>query len=611
MMRWLRVAWKVQMGILLMAGPLAAQMKIGGLSTHLSGTVSPGYSADYGNEISSDHTWAIAGAGTLSGLYYNPNFLSFSASYYLNQSRANSDFQSISNASGVNLSTSIFGGSHFPGSVSYTKAYNSDGNYSVPGLPNYVTHGNSDTFGVNWSENLPNVPSFSAGYQFGSSQYSVYGVDDQGQTAFNSLNLHSSYQLEGFNLGAYYSTGTSHSLIPELVSGQSAAETHSSEDATGFTVTHVLPMQGSASAGFNRSTWNSSFLGTNTTGTIDMVTGVATVHPAPKLALTGSLNYSDNLSGQLLQNIVSAGGVVTGLNSNETSNSMDVLGVATYTPIPRLQTSVFGEVRTQTFLGQDYGVDSYGGSATYMRNMLDGTLNAAVSVTENTSDQSGQDSLGFSANGNYSTQVDGWHLTGSFGYAQNVETLLVTYMNSFYNYSFNARRNWGNFNMSAGAGASRTGLTEQAGTTSSSQNYNASVGYGYWISANGSYSKASGQALLTGAGLTTLPVPPPALPSSLVSLYGGTSYSMGLSGTPIKKLVLSAAFARANSNIASDGLTSANETSQFNTLVQYQTRKLYYTSGYARLQQGFSSSGGPPEIVASYYVGVSRWFNFF
>jgi hypothetical protein len=38
---------------------------------------------------------------------------------------------------------------------------------------------------------------------------------------------------------------------------------------------------------------------------------------------------------------------------------------------------------------------------------------------------------------------------------------------------------------------------------------------------------------------------------------------------------------------------------------------LYFNSGYARLEQGFSNSGTPPEVVSSFYIGVSRWFNFF
>ena len=113
----------------------------------------------------SSHGWTVGGAALISGSFHSPNFLSYNFSPYLNQSRANSNFQSISNASGVNLSANIFAGSKFPGSITYSKAYNSDGNYAVPGIADYVTHGNNDTFGINWSENLPDAPSFSAGFR--------------------------------------------------------------------------------------------------------------------------------------------------------------------------------------------------------------------------------------------------------------------------------------------------------------------------------------------------------------------------------------------------------------------------------------------------------------
>ncbi len=123
-----------------------------------TGTLSSGYTANYGNMTPSTHGWTFGGAGTFSGSFHSPNFLSYNFSPYLNQSRANSNFQSISNASGVNLSANIFAGSKFPGSITYSKAYDSEGNYAVPGLANYVTHGNSGVFGINWSENLPMRP---------------------------------------------------------------------------------------------------------------------------------------------------------------------------------------------------------------------------------------------------------------------------------------------------------------------------------------------------------------------------------------------------------------------------------------------------------------------
>jgi hypothetical protein len=137
------------------------------------------------------------------------------------------------------------------------------------------------------------------------------------------------------------------------------------------------------------------------------------------------------------------------------------------------------------------------------------------------------------------------------------------------------------------------------------------VGYGPWLTANGSYSKASGQALATGAGLVPVPVPVSALPSDLISLFGGDGYSLGLSSNPVRGLILTASYANSTSNTSSDGVTSANQNNEFNSLVQYQVRKLNFASGYSRLEQGFSESGTPPEVISSFYFGVSRWFKFF
>ena len=610
-MRILRAAELLPAALLLLPVTLTSQVRLGEISASENGTISTGYSASYGNLTGSSHGWTVGGATSLSGSFYNPNFLSFNASLYLNQSRANSDFQSISDASGVNISTSIFSGSKFPGAISYSKSYNSEGNYAVPGLANYVTHGNSDTFGINWSENLPAVPSLSAGFQLGTSNYSVYGTNDQGNNAFHSLNLHSGYQLAGFNMAAYYSDGSSHSLIPQLVTGLQSSESHTGNTGYGFNATTHLPLQGSFSAGVNRSEWNSNYLGYSSTGSIDLFNAVAAMHPLKKLSFSVSSDYSDNLSGQLIQSVVSAGGVVSGLNSDTSSNSLELMSSGSYSPGENLQLTAFFERRTQEFFGKDYGVRTYGASAIYAHTLLNGTFNSSVIVTANNSENSGVDTLGFSTTENYSSVVLGWHTNESFSYAQNVQTLLITYMNSFYNYSANLRRNWGQFNLSAGVGGSRTALTQQAGTANTNESYNASVGYGVWLTGTGSYSKSSGQAIATGAGLVPVPVPSPILPSDLVSLFGGDSYAIGISSTPVKKLIIGASYAKSLSNTSTDAISSTNQNSELNTLIQYQFRKLNFVSGYARLEQGFSGSGSPPEVIATYYAGISRWFNFF
>jgi hypothetical protein len=577
----------------------------------LDGTIAPGYTADYSNLTGSDHSWTFGGTANLSGFYHDPNFLSFNVGLYLNQSRANSSFQSISNASGVNATTNIFAGSYFPGSVSYAKAWNSEGNYAVPGLSNYVTHGDNDALGVNWNENVPGIPSFSVGYQKGDSDYSVYGSNETGNDQFHTLNFHSSYSLAGFGMAGFYSTGANHALIPEIASDQTTTETDSNNSAYGFNASHRLPFQGSASASYNHSYWDTDYLGTSTTGNIDIVTGLVAVHPTQKLSFSGTANYSNNLTGQIIQSVLAAGGTSGALNSNEPSDSLDLQAVGSYAPMPNLQTSAYVERRTQDFLGESYGVTTYGQTAAYSHEFRDATLNTSLTVTENTPDKNGADTIGISTTENYSTELRGWHLNASFSYAQNVETLLVTYMNSFYNYSANARRRWGKLSVTAGAGASHTALTQQAGTASASESVNGSFSYGNWITANSTYSHASGQALATGSGLVPVPVPVPVLPSNLVSLYGGNSYSVGLSSNPLKKLMLTAAYSRSSSNTSNDSVSSTNQNNEFNAIVQYQVRKLNVVSGFARLEQGFSGSTTAPEVVSSFYIGVSRWFNFF
>lgn len=608
---FLRVALVVLAVLLLLPSPVTAQIKTGELSTSLNGTVSTGYTADFGNQTSSDHGWTVGGVANVAGYFYNPNFLSYNAGFYLNQSRANSDYQSISDASGINLSSSIFGGSPFPGSVSYSKSFNSDGNYAVPGLADYVTHGDSSTFAVNWSENLPSKPSLSAAFQLGNSSYSVYGTNDQGTNSFHSLNLHSAYNIAGFNMGGYYSDGGGHSLIPAVLSGGDITETQNQNSGEGFNVAHQLPMRGSISAGVNRSTWNTNYEGYTSTGSIDLLNAFASVRPFNKFSLTGSANYSDNLSGQLYQSILQSGAPISGLNTNESSNSLDLLGTLGYSPMANMQTTAYIERRTQLFLGESYGETSYGGSATYSRKLLNGNFNATMNASGNLADANGQDSLGFSTNENYNSRLLGCDVTASFGYSQNVETLLVVYMNSLFHYTGNVRRRWGKLNVNAGAGASRTGITDNPGTVSSTESYNASMGYGSMFTATGSYSKSSGQALVTGAGLVSVPIPSPTLPSNLVTLYGGDGYSFAISSSPARGLTLSASFARANSNTSNSGVASTNQSEELNSLVLYQYRKLNFTSGYSRLEQGFSASGSPPQSVSSYYMGVSRWFNFF
>jgi len=580
---------------------------------NLNGTLSAGYNGAYGNYITSSHSLSLGGAGTLSGFYYNPNFISFNVSPYYNQSRANSNFQSIFDSSGVNFSSGIFSGSHFPGSISYSKAYNSQGNFAVPGVADFTTHGNSDTFAINWSEMLPDMPSLSAGFQTGSNEYSLVGSNGNGKSDGRAFHVNSGYRLEGFSLGAFYSKSTSDSSLPNVFDNLQTQTSHAGGDSYGFNTSHALPLHGQWSASINRSDIDSDYLGYKYNGTVDTINTTASAQPINKVHIQMSANYSDNLTGVLYQAAASSGGgtIILPSQNQSGSHSADLQGSVSYAVIPSLQAQFFADRRTQYFLGETFGANSYGGGLSYTRALLGGSFNSSLTLSDNTLDNSNLNTLGLNASAGYSRPIRAWMLSGNFSYAQNAETLLISYLSSYYSYSGNVRRHLtSNLSWSLSAGGSRTGISAQRGTESASQSYSTGLSYSHWIGSSANFSKSSGQALPYGGGLGQVLLPP-IIPPNLLILYGGQSYSFSLSSSPIRRFTASAGFGKARSNTVNSGLASWNNSEQWNAMVQYQFRKMYFTGGYSRLLQGFSASGIPPANVSSFFVGVSRWFNFF
>jgi hypothetical protein len=602
----------VLVGLLLLALSAAGQITLGELSTNATGTISAGYNGDYGNQISSSHSLDFGGSGALAGFYYNPNFIGFTISPYLNQARDNSTYQSLSNASGVSATTNIFGGSHFPGSINFAKSYNSEGSFSIPGVANYTTHGNTETFGINWAELVPGLPTLSANFQTGNSQYSIYGLNDNGTTDNHSFTLKSGYTLKGFNLGAYFGDGAGHSDVPQILENSSETLTTSSSNRDyGFNLGHALPLHGNFASTFSNSTYNSDFAAGVDNGSVDTYTALALFQPTQKFNFSFSTNYSNNLSGTLYEAIAGAGGVAQPINLGEGTHSLDLSANASYSILSNLQGLAFADHREQYYLGENYGSSSYGGGVTYWRMLFGGSLNAALSLSDNTSSTSNQSSLGLNSTVNYNRRFDGWVVGGSFSYAQNAETALISYLTSSYSYGGSVRRRWGKFGWSAGAGVSKSLLTEQAGTANTSESFNTSVFYSHWLTANGNYSKSSGNAIESGLGLIQNPIPQPIIPINDLILFGGRSYSVGLSSNPVRRLTLGLSYSKSSSNSTLQGIMTTNDSKMINAIVNYQFRKMYFTGGYSNLVQGFSASGLPAENVSSFYLGVSRWFNFF
>jgi hypothetical protein len=91
--------------------------------------------------------------------------------------------------------------------------------------------------------------------------------------------------------------------------------------------------------------------------------------------------------------------------------------------------------------------------------------------------------------------------------------------------------------------------------------------------------------------------------------FNGSSYGGAISATPIPRLVVAATYNRAISNTLAQ-VISHNDTQIYNAQLQYHMRQVSLQAGYTRFAQGISAAGTPLSTT-SYFVGISRWFNFF
>ena len=148
--------------------------------------------------------------------------------------------------------------------------------------------------------------------------------------------------------------------------------------------------------------------------------------------------------------------------TEQTSNALYISGYGAYALARNLQLNFDAQRRQQTFLGKTYGADTFGGGATYTRELLGGSMNASVNFADNTSDQSIGNALSFTTNFGYNRTFGDWGVGGDVSYAQNVQTFLLTYMNSFYVYSANVRHRFGRIIWTASASGSHSAIVEPA-----------------------------------------------------------------------------------------------------------------------------------------------------
>jgi hypothetical protein len=599
--------------VLAQAAAAAAQVTTGDASMNLSGSLSTGYSGELANEGPSGHGISFGGNADLSGFYHSSQFLSFDIAPFYDQSRNNSSYQSILDSSGVTARANIFGGSKYPGYVDYSDVFNSEGNFLLPGIANYRTNGNSQTFGVGWSGRPTDTLSFSAGYEDSSNNSTVYGTSNNIETHFQSIFAALNYTLDGFRMagGVHYSNGTY--SFPEVLTGLASQTSQMSTTTYNFSLSRSVAWDDTTTwLNFSRNATGYNVSGSRDSQTDDVVTAGASLKPTKKLDTSFGVDYDDNLAATLYQAETSVGGVgVAPLTlPAEKSNSWGVYGQAQYSLTDQFYFTGNVIHREQLFLGTSLESTAYGGGVDYGRTLLGGRFTGGAVVTRSDLGSSGGSLLGLWSNAIYTRHVGVWNVSGSFGYSRSAETLLIGYTTSGYSYSTSASRRFGRLNWNGTAVGSKSVLSQNEGTTSFTQSYSTGLS-SRWLGANAGYSRSSGMGLYTAQGIATAPsgLPPSLLPSPI--FYGGTTYSVGLGGAPVRGLIFSGSFADTRSSTENGLLSSNNHTQEANAYVQYKFRKVFFTSGYSRLVQGFSASTLAPAMVSTYYFGISRWFNFF
>lgn len=615
--RWVHKTWWLLAGLVLMVLPSAAQMEIGDAwRMSLNGDIGYTYAGNI-NQGASGHNMGFAGDANLTGSYYSPNFANFNVQPYYDRTQSNSVFGALTDTSGVNANLNLFSGSHFPGSFNYSKGINGTSEFGIPGSGiGLAQHGNFQGFGVTWSELLPNMPSLTASYAINNGSSSIFGTQQQNTQDDHALTLFSTYNIVGFRLAAGYSHRNVSNDFTELLDGSpEPVRTNSSIDNYQFSGQHAFPMQGSYGFSWNHSSYgfnhHDSYADSNSGGS-NTLNGNLTFRPITRLSLAFTTSFNDSLLGNIPQPIITSG-----LVSNDTSlgsfRSWLTGGMASLQILPNLNLQGIVNHVQQSFLGHSYEATQYGGNLNYdVQKRFLGSFSASGGVYD-TATQDGNSALGFTGNVNFGRKIAGWDVDANGSYSQNVQTVILVYTTSSVGYVTNVRRRLGTrmFFM-AGYSGSHSALTAQAGTTSRSDRWSSTFTY-HTYSINGFYSKSDGAAALTTTGLVAIPT---GLPTSIfapgsIMTYDSKAYGLNASAVIRRRLTISAGYADSRGSTVDPLLTVYTGNQLYNIITQYRLRKIYINSGFTRLHQSVGTVGKAPVTVMAYYIGVSRWFNFF
>jgi hypothetical protein len=581
------------------------------LNVSMDGTLGLGYGAGSASGQPSASSVELSGIATLHGYYFDPKFLSFSVNPTYNRSQSNSPGEggSLTNASSIGAGFGIFGGSHFPGSVSWGKTFDASGTYGVPGVQGFVTTGNSTQFSVGWAALLPKLPPLSASYSQESSTSSIFGTTQEDHSTTRNFNLQSSYRWRGWATSGHLTEIFLNTQTPSFLS---VGETNvGSETATGIILntSHKLPFSGGVSAAYSYDNFSGGNGSSKESGSGDTFSASASFLPTRRFSTQFQFQYSGNLQSQVENQLISAGSVAPQVNLGNNSHTLSMSNSDTVYLRFNLSAGFNVSRIQQEVYGGSVAADQYSAILNYhFQKPLWGSVLVYVGVNDQAANGENE-GASLSSGANFTRVIKSWQVGGNFSYAQSVQTVVVFVTTSSYSFSANVSRDltrrlrwFTNFN------EYHSGISQVEGTSNKTEAISTSLLYRtFALAAN--YSESVGSALITANGLVSVPS---AIPTSVLGSNGylqsnGKSYSTSLSGS-FRRVIVTAAYTNAKETSITPGLNSANSSTIMWANAAYPWRKMGFAAGYTHLVQGVGASGTAPLAYSSYYIGVQRWF---
>lgn len=596
--RWL-------LALLLCSAVAGAQVTLGeNLKMNMKEEIGYGYSANFGNQPnSSSHNQGINSTGDLDGYYFNPNFISFHLHPYYDRDQSNTESQNVVRSTGVGAMANFFGGSHFPGSISFGKDFGANSEFLVAGIPTVQTDSSNQTFSITWSELLPKWPTLTATYSIGSS---TSFLDDLGShSGSKNFNLTSAYQLGGWSLHGNMNHNSSDFSAPGFVVAEPITGSGSGT-SYGASAGHRLPWKGSFGVGWSHSNYQGSG---GTDWSSNYLTASNSFMPWTRVTLFQNANYTTNLAALLSETLLS-GGTVAMLRSESDSQGFSYNTGGSLNVGHGFSVGAQYTYRLQWLMGRRYQDSRYGANFNYHNaNRLFGMLYFGLGVMDTVS-QYGNNGMGLSATVGISRRFGRWETSGDFNYFQNVQTLGTTALTSSYMFGGSVKRRVTNdLRVALGYRGSHSGLVAVDGSRNRGESVSGTIS---WRKYNfgGSYSESDGTAVFTSSGVLT-PTPIGSLLTDQFVLFNGRSWSANASTLLFRRMSLASGYSQFRSETTRLNEGVLDRGNRYNFRTEYRLRKFTFIGGYNRSWQDVSTLPQGPRIVNSYYMSVLRWFNVF